>query len=134
MPPSAADPKDPRAWLRRAKSNLALASIEPADPAILYDDLCFDAQQAAEKAIKAVLVARKRDFPKIHDVGRLLDLVSQAGLTVPDDVRLASRLTPYAVTGRYADALEEVTEAEWREAVALAEHVVRWAVAAIEGE
>lgn len=129
MPPSVADPKDPRAWLRRAKSNLALASIEPADPAILYEDLCFDAQQAAEKAIKAVLVARKRDFPKIHDVGRLLDLLSQAGVTVPDDVRQARRLTSYAVTGRYADALEAASEAEWREAVAVAGRVVKWAVA-----
>jgi len=31
---------------------------------VLYDDLCFDAHQAAEKAIKAVLVSRGAAFPR----------------------------------------------------------------------
>ena len=58
------DPCDPWEWIRRARSNLARARSHPGDPEILYDDLCFDAQQAAEKAIKALLVRRQIDFPK----------------------------------------------------------------------
>jgi len=34
--------------------------------------LCFQAQQAAEKAIKAVYISKKVAFPYIHDISHLL--------------------------------------------------------------
>lgn len=49
-------PDDPREWLRWAKSNLTLAGTALKD--VDFADLCFDAQQAAEKAIKAVFIHR----------------------------------------------------------------------------
>jgi len=55
---------DPAEWLRRARSNLNLAAVQ--GPGICLEDLCFEAQQAAEKAIKGVLVARGVQFPYIH--------------------------------------------------------------------
>jgi HEPN domain-containing protein len=58
------DPSGPHEWLRRARSNFARAAAEPANPDILLEDLCFDAQQTAEKAIKAVLVHRAIGFPR----------------------------------------------------------------------
>jgi HEPN domain-containing protein len=58
------DAGDAHEWLRRARSNFARAAADPAHPDILLEDLCFDAQQAAEKAIKAVLVHRRIRFPK----------------------------------------------------------------------
>jgi len=42
-------------WLRHSRSNLARAESGRMTPEILYEDLCFDAQQAAEKALKDVL-------------------------------------------------------------------------------
>jgi predicted nucleotidyltransferase len=33
------------------------------------EDLCFNAQQAAEKAIKALLIAHGVRFPYVHDIG-----------------------------------------------------------------
>lgn len=126
MPPSR-DPSDPREWLRRARSNLAIASASPASPEIVYDDLCFEAEQAAEKAVKAVLVARQQDFPKSHNIGELLDLVEGAGVAVPVDVAEARRLTRYAVGGRYPRFGEDASSEEWRRAAALAERTVRWA-------
>jgi HEPN domain-containing protein len=113
--------------MRRARSNLALATRAPGTSEVLYDDLCFEAHQAAEKAVKAILVARQRDFRKTHDIGELLDLVVAEGLTVPADVGEARRLTPYAVGGRYPRFGEDVSTDEWREAVTVAERVVQWA-------
>ena len=46
---------DPREWLRRARSNLERAAVRT--PHSCLEDLCFNAQQAAEKALKGVLVA-----------------------------------------------------------------------------
>ena len=42
-------------WLRYAKSDLELARIEKPE-GVLLENLCFHAQQAAEKTLKAVLI------------------------------------------------------------------------------
>ena len=121
MLPARRDPTDPREWLRRAVSNLARARAERPGPEVLYDDLCFDAQQAAEKAIKAVLVHRSIDFPKTHDIARLLTLAAQAGVPVGSELRAAAALTPFAAAGRYPSSWGDVAEAEYHDAVRLAE-------------
>jgi hypothetical protein len=54
-------------WLNRARSNLVRARTVL--PAVYLEDLCFDAQQAVEKAIKVVPIARGVDFPLSHDEG-----------------------------------------------------------------
>lgn len=56
MPSKRFPPDDPREWLNRAKSNLAKVNIPSETSEIYLEDLCFDAQQAAEKAIKSVLI------------------------------------------------------------------------------
>jgi hypothetical protein len=61
MPPERFSPDDPREWLNRARSNLALAKAQIPD--VYLEDLCFDAQQAAEKALKALLIKREVVFP-----------------------------------------------------------------------
>ena len=91
------------------------------------EDLCFDAQQAAEKAIKALLIARGVEFPYVHDMGLLLTLLEDAGESVPEAVREAERLNPYATTTRYPDVAKPVSEEEYAEAVRVANSVVRWA-------
>jgi HEPN domain-containing protein len=127
MPPERRDPRDPHEWLRRARGNLAHARVSAGSPDILYEDLCFDAQQAAEKAIKAVLISRRLPFPRTHVIVELLTLVHDAGIVVPSPVRESARLTRYAVQARYPGAAEDVTAAEHSQAVAIAETVVRWA-------
>lgn len=131
MPPEGRDPSDPRSWLRRARSNLARARIGRLNPEILLEDSCFDAQQAAEKAIKAVLVSRNAEFPKTHVLVRLLDLVERAGVDVPPGIREAEVLTDFATHTRYPGGGEDVDESEYGEAVLLAERVVRWAEGAV---
>ena len=126
MPPALRDPDDPAEWLRRARSNLARARADRGIPDVLFEDLCFDAQQAAEKALKGLLVHRRLAFPRTHVVTELLTLLTQGGVDVPDEVRQAGILTQYAVQARYPWAAEDVAPAEYVRAVDLAEGVVRW--------
>jgi HEPN domain-containing protein len=130
MTPELRDPTDAREWIRRARSNLARARAGPSSPEVLYDDLAFDAQQAAEKAAKAVLVHAGSSVPRTHSLVELLDLVERTGHSVPPDVREAGRLTAYAVDARYP-GFEPVTAVEHAEAVVLAESVVVWAEAIV---
>ena len=85
-------PDDPREWLNRARSNLALAKSRIPDAYL--EDLCFEAQQAAEKAIKARLIALNIEFPYVPDLARLLSLFDEAGEPVPEAVRKSAALTP----------------------------------------
>jgi HEPN domain-containing protein len=130
MPPDSLLTGSPEDWLRRARSNLARAREEKPD-GVLYEDLCFDAQQAAEKAIKGLLVARRIPFRFVHDIGELLEAATGGGVTVPEGLRDSVELTEYAVEARYPGPFEAVTEEEWRRAVSFAEAVVAWVEAAI---
>jgi HEPN domain-containing protein len=121
------DPTVPHTWLARARSNLRRAEVGRPDASVFWEDLCFDAQQAAEKALKAVCVHLGVQFPKTHSLVYLMDLVESAALAVPDDVRVADALTRYAVGTRYPGFDEEVGEEEYRSAVDLARRVVQWA-------
>ena len=119
------DSSDPAAWLRYARGDLALAQV-PLPEDSFYEQLCFHAQQAVEKALKAVLIISNISYPKTHNIRTLLDLLPKE-IVLPTDVDAATTLTDYAVSGRYPDEVEEVNEEEYREAVRLAEAVVRWA-------
>lgn len=122
----AADPSDPRAWLARAYSNLRLAEKARLE-GVMLEDLCFNAQQAAEKALKAVCLFRGLDFPKTHSIVRLLDIIEGSGVNIPEIVKSADILTQYAVQTRYPGPAEEITREEYQEALALAAKVVFWA-------
>lgn len=92
-----------------------------------WEDLCFEAQQAAEKAVKAVLRSSEIDFPKTHDIGELLALLNQSGQKVPQELWKADELSQYAVETRYPGPAEPVTRSEYRKALAVARKVVQWA-------
>ncbi len=126
------DPTKPGEWLRRAKSNLRRASGPKDHPDIMYEDLCFDAQQAAEKAIKGLLVHLQIPFPKTHSIPDLLTLVSRAGIQISAEISEASGLTLYAVDSRYPGLLEDVEEDQYLRAVTLADRVVSWVERTIE--
>lgn len=64
MPPDRSDPGSPSDWLRYAEADLAFARI-PLPEGGLYELLCFHAQQAAEKSVKAVLVKFGVPVPKL---------------------------------------------------------------------
>ena len=123
---AASKPDNPRNWLARARSNLLLAESGRQD-GIFLEDLCFEAQQAAEKALKVVCVFYKVEFPKTHSLITLAGLLEQAGVQLPPEVRDADPLTAYAVQARYPDWDEAVTDLEYQRALTVAGHVVIWA-------
>lgn len=125
MPPERGAPDDPVEWLHRAQSNLVRARTRI--PGVYLEDLCFDAQQAAEKAIKALLIQQDVAFPYVHDLAALTSLLQEPGESVPPELHESARLTRHAVAARYPGLMEPVTEEEYRAAVAIAETVVLFA-------
>jgi HEPN domain-containing protein len=126
MPPRKRAPGTPQEWLARAKSNLAIARKGKTEE-MFWEDLCFNTQQAAEKAIKAVLQHRAIRFRYVHNLEELLTTLEKHGVVIPAGVNEAVILTQYALETRYPGGFEPVNEAEYRRAVILAEQVVSWA-------
>lgn len=61
----------------------------------------FHAQQAVEKALKAVLASRAAEFPFTHNIGLLMQLCDDAGVELPASLDDADVLKPYGVALRY---------------------------------
>jgi HEPN domain-containing protein len=125
MPHEGHFPGSPAEWLRYARSDLELARVKR-PPKVLLEELCFHTQQAAEKALKAVLIAKGIPPPKTHNIRTLLDLLPQ-DVIPPQEVEDAASLTDYAVISRYPGDFESIDEKEYKETVRLAEIVILWA-------
>ncbi len=73
-----------------------------ADDPEIHDSLPgFHAQQAVEKALKALLAHHRIAFRRTHDIAELLDLIEDAGLPTPPAADRLDELNPYAVEMRY---------------------------------
>ncbi len=62
------------AWWRKAAEDLAVARALRRYPSAR----CFHAQQAVEKAIKALLTLHQIRFPKLHNISELLELLRRS--------------------------------------------------------
>ena len=118
-------PEVAASWLAYAESDLAVAGGVDR-PGVLTETLCFHAQQAAERAIKAVLVAGGAEPPRTHDLEMLLAAVP-VDLSIGFDRLSVTALTAHAVASRYPGDDEPVQADEYATALATAATVVAWA-------
>lgn len=118
---------DQAAVLARKANADAVAVRELAgNPEITDEIVGFHAQQAIEKWLKASMAIRGMSETRIHDIGRLLQLLENDGANVPDNAELLDELTIYAVPMRYDELLD--AEPLDREAtVRLVDEIDRWA-------
>jgi HEPN domain-containing protein len=64
-----------RRWLQYAREDLRAAEAMLGQEEMLPRHVCWLAQQAAEKSLKAVLVFVQVDFPRRHDLDELRNLI-----------------------------------------------------------
>ncbi len=105
-------------WLAKALNDLRAAEqlLKAPAPRIVAEAVCFHAQQAVEKLIKAFLTFHEIPFGKTHHLEYLINLASKVEPSFLDLMEDVSKLTPYAVEVRYPDdfytpTLEEAEEA-----------------------
>jgi HEPN domain-containing protein len=83
----------------------AMRRLAP-DPEIDDEAVGFHAQQAIEKWLKAVMALQGLEEARIHDLGRLLEILDEAGVDSPPGADWLDDLSIYAVPLRYADLLD----------------------------
>jgi HEPN domain-containing protein len=115
---------DYKIWIDRAKSSLAI-SKNKSDECIFFEDLCFQAQQAVEKAIKGLLIFCNVEPEKTHNLVLLIKELSNY-FTVPEEINDTVILNDYAVQTRYPGEYTPIEEDEYNEAIRIAENCVSW--------
>jgi HEPN domain-containing protein len=117
-------------WLIYAKSDLELARVDLPN-FVLLETLCYHAQQAAEKSLKAVLIYYSVSVPRTHNIGTLIDLLE--GYTdISESIRDVAILTEYAVSSRYPEFSEPVDRVDYEVALQLADRCFLWAKGIID--
>ena len=92
-----------RLLLSKAQADLSAANVLVATENQADHIIGFHLQQAIEKALKAALVSHTVEIPRTHDLGYLVEVLSQQGVEIPPEVASSDWLTPWGVLFRYDD-------------------------------
>jgi HEPN domain-containing protein len=123
MPPDARD-REVSAWMARARQDLRAAEVDLRAEPPLLGDAAFHCQQAAEKALKALLARHGRPFRKTHDIGELALACLEYESSLEPLLRQGAPLTEYAWRFRYPGEIFEPERTEVDEALGIASGIV----------
>ena len=110
-------------WLRKADQDLKLAQDNAADP-YHYDSVAYHCQQAAEKYVKAALVAHGIPYPYTHGLRTLLDELNTQLPVSEQQYEAAAFLNPFSTLTRYPT--EDDVEPPTQELLTLATQFRDW--------
>lgn len=115
------------AWraLHLADRDIHAFHVLDEDPDCHRSIVCFHAQQAIEKSLKAVLFSCRAEFKRTHDLVELAFLLHQNGFETPVSKDQLLRLNPFAVTFRYDEMDIELVSRD--EVAGWISHLRAWA-------
>ena len=121
-------------WLEFANADLETADFlyEKQYPRQL-EIICYHCQQAGEKAIKALYIAKDipGGIPRKHDLWFLLEQMKNV-VDIPESIYdAAEKLDPYAIVIRYPGE-NRVDDYRAKQAIGLAKAIIDWANQNIE--
>ncbi|MFB3131642.1 MAG: HEPN domain-containing protein [Rhodothermales bacterium] len=114
-----------RRWLEYAADDLRTAEFLLQQPDFIARHPCWLAQQAAEKALKALLIFLQIEYPFSHDLDQIRLLIPE-GWRVRYDPPDLSFLTEWAVEARYPGDWPDATEVDAQEATDQARTVLEY--------
>ena len=93
-------PEIAKEWIEKAEEDygFACASIESTN---YFAQVCFHFQQAAEKYLKAFIVAKKLEFRAVHNLLELLEICRQNEPDIEELEQPCRFLNPFYIDTRY---------------------------------
>ena len=104
--------EDPREWLNRAGCNFFLAKTKT--PRVYNEELCFNLHETAQKALKAVILARTKAVPETRNLEALL---AQIGDDAASLTAAAALLAPYETGAEYPNNNPPISDDEYEAAM-----------------
>jgi HEPN domain-containing protein len=112
-------------WIERAKSSYEIAKTIVKSDIIYYEDLCYQSQQAVEKTLKGLLVYYGINPEFTHNIGLLLNELEKF-TEIPENIKLSTNVTKYAVLTRYPGEYDEITKENYEESLRIAKDCIEW--------
>jgi HEPN domain-containing protein len=110
-------------WLERARSCYELS--KNAVYGVFYEDLCFQLQQAVEKAFKGLLIYYCIEPEFTHNIGILLNELEKH-TDIPENIKDSTDLTKFAVQTRYPGEYDDITKEKYENAVKITNNCLEW--------
>ena len=83
-------------------SKILYSEFEGGNSEIDLDVIYFHLQQCAEKLLKALLSKYQINYPKVHDLEVIFNLIKEHNIQISVNKDLLFELNDFAVEGRYA--------------------------------
>lgn len=108
-------------WIERGISFMKMAYMAVSSG--IYNQACFNAQQAVDMWLKGLIVDATGSHPFTHSLVELLELLGKLGREVPEEAfREAEWLEPHYILARYpARGVKQYTEATAKRCLAAME-------------
>lgn len=90
---------DVKTWLEFAAYDLKTAKWNSKGK--IYTSACYTCQQAAEKALKALILAKGKLIPKVHSLDRLISELKKLKIDTKKIEKGAQELDKYYISTRY---------------------------------
>lgn len=110
-------------WINKADEDFKFAKASLDEGLEFYAPICLHFHQAAEKYLKAYIVAKELPFPKIHDLEKLLQLCTQKDSEFNKLEEFAKILNPFYIGTRYPDIILPVDKNIAEKALQAAEEI-----------
>jgi HEPN domain-containing protein/predicted nucleotidyltransferase len=117
-------PDSVQVWLERADEDLLDIENNVRSEHVPWGAVCFHAQQAAEKYVKALLIQCWIRPARTHDLHELVVAARAAGYELPDLAAECAALKEYAVDVRYPEYMPIPGERAGREILAAARPII----------
>ncbi len=113
--------------LAKAKDDEILLEEILSNKKVRDEIIGFHAQQAAEKLLKALLMAKNIPYRRTHDLRELIDMVKDNGIEFPEFLMEIRTLSPFAVEFRYDYIpMEEEEEFNRQKALEMVQQLRKW--------
>jgi HEPN domain-containing protein len=100
-------------WLKFAKRDYDIAvHLKEHFHPLPVENICYNCQQAAEKAIKAILILHTGDYQRTHDIESLHEQCKAAGTDFGLTTSITRTLTRFAKKSRYPDDVYDFIESD----------------------
>lgn len=119
-----------RLLLRKAREDADAVRKLFEDSEIADSVVGFHAQQAVEKALKAVLAVLGDAFPWTHDLRHLMERLDAVGASLPTPLYDIRELGPWAVEFRYGETIDDPLDR--KHAYGLLSEVIAWSETWVE--
>ncbi len=95
------DPSLVTEWLAKADEDLEFGRLNLEERKNFFAQICFHFQQAAEKYLKAFIVAKEIEFKRIHDLGLRLKMAARVDGSLEELKDDCEYLAAFYIEARY---------------------------------